>query len=228
MMDSTEIGLFILSLGMFVFFILYFTGLGFATTAMFNISPCGCTETTASGVSPLIVSSGANAAVLELGTPLITVITPKDGDKKKLNISSIELGISKMSIIVTWLIMFAMIIFGIFFTLNYLIIVIVVVAIPYLAALGILSTQIFSLGNCDCNITIDVQAGTASYSASPAAVPILTGTPATVVTIPAESTYSLDKDYAKDSMIGFSKFGLIFTWIIYLIILIGLIINKFG
>jgi hypothetical protein len=228
MVNSTEIGLFILSLGMFVFIILYFTGLGFATTAMFNVSPCGCTETTASGVSPLIVSSGANAAVLELGTPLVTVITPKDDDKKKLNISSIELGISKMSIIVTWLIMLAMIIFGIFFTLNYLIIAIVVVAIPYLAALGILSTQIFTLGSCGCNITIDAQSGTAQYSASPVTPPILTGTPATVVTIPEGSTYSLDKDYAKDSMIGFSKFGLIFTWIIYLIILIGLIINKFG
>ena len=242
-MDLVNIVFYILVLGLITLFILYITGLGLLTTAMFNIMPCGCTQTNVSGgIAALIKSSGTNSVVVKPEIPLVTSIIPIS-DKKKLNLSSIEVGISKMSIIVTWLIMSAIIIFGIVFTWASVIgpVIIVIVALAYLPALGILSTQIFSLGNCGCNIVVSTQLGTAAGFAniknerfvdiSPLpsltlSAPVLAGSPATVVTIPAGSTYSIEQ-HDSESAIGYSKFGLIFTWIIYLIILFGLIISKF-
>lgn len=220
------------------FIILYFTGLGLLTKAMFTVENCGCTQTNASGELPVVVCSGTTCVTVNPGIPFSTSIIPI-GDKKKLNLSSTEVNLSKMSIIVTLIVMIPLIISvisGQIIILNNIwfgmfIIILILLAIAYLTSLGIIIAQVFTLGNCGCDITVSAQSGTSSYfkniknnsvegfdptTTQTPTHTIIPGSPATVITIPAGSTPSLEK-YNSDVAIGYSKFGLLLTWIIYIV-----------
>ena len=243
----------ILSICVLGFIILYYTGLGLLTNAMFNITGCGCTETSASGELPIVVCSGTTCATINPGIPFSTSITPI-GDKQKLILNSSDVVVSKISICVTWTIMIILLIIisSSIYTGHYaikivLVIIILVITIFYFTALGILTRQIFSLGDCGCEDVVSAQPGTSSYfkniinnnverfdsikkkpistQAPTPAHTIIPGTPATVITTPADRTYSLD-NYNNSAAIGYSKFGLIFTWIINIILIIYIIFNM--
>ena len=229
------------------FIILYFTGLGLLTKAMFTVENCGCTQTNASGELPVVVCSGTTCVTVNPGIPFSTSIIPI-GDKKKLNLSSTEVNLSKISIIVTLIVMIPLIIIGIIGQItsfgeniwfNIFIIILILLAIAYLTSLGIIIAQVFTLGNCGCDITVSAQSGTSSYikniknnsvegfdptTTQTPTHTIIPGSPATVITIPAGSTPSLEK-YNSDAAIGYSKFGLLLTWIIY-IVLPSIVIYK--
>ena len=222
-----KIVLFLCVLG---FIILYYTGLGVLTNAMFNNmnnnnADCGCTETNASGQLILI------------------------GDNRKLNLKSSEVVISKISICVTWVIMILLLMVlnhNYFFeNKKYIVsIIILVITIFYFASLGILTTQIFTLGNCSCkdviknakldtssnlkniiNNSVEIGASIKKHNS----IPTQESTPAaTVITIPADISYSIE-NYNNIVAIRYSTgFGLFFTWFINIILIIstGIILKQ--
>lgn len=209
------------------FIILYYTGLGVLTNAMFNNmihnnADCGCTETNASGQLILI------------------------GDNRKLNLKSSEVVISKISICVTWIIMILvlMVLNNHFFfeKKKYIVsIIILVITIFYFASLGILTTQFFTLGNCSCkdviknakldtssnlkniiNNSVEIGASITKHNSTPTQE----STPAaTVITIPADISYSIE-NYNNIVAIRYSTgFGLFFTWFINIILIIFISIS---
>ena len=136
--------------------ILYFVGLGFITKTIFNLKDCGCKTTT-------IIDPGQESIQGNFGKPVITYNTPIDLGQR-IDLNSIEIGICKMSIILTWFISLTVIIMsstaiavnlGSYSLIATVLIIgiILILAIVYLVGLGYLSKAFFELGDCGCTVT---------------------------------------------------------------------------
>ena len=238
----------LVSLILIVVIILYFTGLGLLTNGMFNLSDCGCIQVDivpGTGIQSLTksITSGdqtVSGSINEI--PLQTTITPLPNDYK-INLSSTEVGISKMSVVLNWIISLSIFIIFFIYGMKILIkysdedkddytilticfivyLIIVILYIFYFVGLGYLTKAIFNLGDCGCSIVSNIKLGTQGGSAfinNQKKEISLSSTPATISTIKT-SNYKI-KNLNSDQ-IKFAKMTLILNWsIIVLFIIISL------
>jgi hypothetical protein len=195
--------------------ILYFVGLGFITKTIFNLKDCGCTTTT-------IIDPGQEAIQGNFGKPVITANTPIDLGQR-IDLNSTEVGISKMSIILTWFISLTVIIMSstaIAVKLDsyswIVILIIVIFAIVYFVGLGYLSKAFFKLGDCGCtvtNILAPANAGASIVLNSPTQQSIqIAATHPAITSITQLSSYRINS-FSTDQ-INLCRMAVVLTWIL--------------
>lgn len=211
-----------------VVIILYFTGLGFITKSIFNLKDCGCKTTT-------IIDPGQESIQGNFGKPVITSTTPIDLGQR-IDLNSTEVGICKMSIILTWFISLTVIIMsstviavklGSYSWIGVLIIVIF--AIVYFVGLGYLSKAFFKLGNCGCtvtNILAPANAGASIVLNSPTQQSVqIAATHPAITSITQLSSYRINS-FSTDQ-INLCKMAVVVTWILlFVFFVMSLIVSD--
>jgi hypothetical protein len=92
--------------------ILYYVGLGYLTKAIFGLGDCGCTITNIlspanAGASVVLGGAPPQSAPLVAAHPVVTSITQLSSYRIN-NFSTAELGITKMTVILTWFVVIAL------------------------------------------------------------------------------------------------------------------------
>ena len=195
--------------------ILYFVGLGFITKSIFNLKDCGCKTTT-------IIDPGQESIQGNFGKPVITSNTPIDLGQR-IDLNSIEVGICKMSIILTWFISLTVIIMSSTAIAVHLgsyswilVLIIVIFAIVYLVGLGYLSKAFFELGDCGCtvtNILAPANAGASIVLNSPTQQSVqIAATHPAITSITQLSSYRINS-FSTDQ-INLCRMAVVLTWIL--------------
>lgn len=211
-----------LILGLLTIVILYFTGLGFLSRALFNLEDCGCVQTKVlQGEKPVIISSGSEY-VSSKGKPLITSITPVRLDNK-IDLNSAEHGISKMSLVLTWMISLVVLVAMIIINHKHITkfygivtIIIGIFALIYYIGLGYLTNAIFDVGDCGCDIVSKIELGTGSGSLAENPNISIESTPAKILTRKKSNIRLKDFNIHK---LNISKMVIIFIWIMWIVII---------
>lgn len=195
--------------------ILYFVGLGFITKTIFILKDCGCKTTT-------IIDPGQESIQGNFGKPVITSNTPIDLGQR-IDLNSTEVGICKMSIILTWFISLTAIIMSstaIAAKLDsyswIVVLIIVIFSIVYFVGLGYLSKAFFELGDCGCtvtNILAPANAGASIVLNSPTQQSVqIAATHPAITSITQLSSYRINS-FSTDQ-INLCRMATVLTWIL--------------